>query len=249
MHDTPADHRSSPQPPALSIIMPLYNEEGAVVTSVEKNLLAIRSQGIDFEILLVDDASVDRTPALMDELATNEAEVRAFHRAANGGQGAAVRSGIAEARGVHVLVVPADCPVDAATLNRFAVAAPEADLILGYRTERPGYTGLMRMNTRVYHWILRRVAGLSYRDVNGIHCYRRSIFNRITLEFEGIAHYAEVVLKAHRLGMRIVEVPCPFPPRVAGTPSAGRFPVMARTGLDLLRLLWRDFTTREHEEI
>lgn len=223
----------------LSIILPAYNEAGNIVNAVEANLAAARACAVSFELVVVDDGSTDATGRLLAELKPRCPELRVITHETNQGIGAGIRTGLQAARGEFFVLSPADSPHTAETLQRYLDASPNADIVLGYREEKLGYSLLMKYNSRFYHWVLRLVCGLPYRDVNWIQLYRRRVFEQIEIEFNGIVMQAEVVVKAHALGMRFREVPCPMMERVHGKAGASRPKVMLRTGKDLLRLLWR----------
>lgn len=225
--------------PRLTILLPAYNEADNIATAVRSNDATGRALNIPFEIVAVNDGSGDDTAARLEEMTRETPNLRVVTHPQNRGFGAALRTALQNARGEFCIVAPADSPFSAATLQPFLDIAGEADLVLGYRVAKPGYSWLMRFNSRLYHWLLRLVCGLPYKDVNWIHLYRRKLFESIDLEFAGIAMGAEVVLKAHALGFRIREVACPMQQRTKGQASARRFSVMARTGRDLLLLLWR----------
>lgn len=223
----------------LSILLPAYNEAQNIVNAVVTNVAAGRELALHFEIVAVDDGSRDETARLLEELKTNYPELRVITHGVNQGLGKTIRTALRAARGEFCILAPADSPHTAETLQPFLKVADGADVILGYRTEKPGYNWLMRFNSRLYHRLLRTICGLPYRDVNWIHLYRRRIFEQIELEFTGIVMEAEVVLKAHELGLRIREVPCLMRERVHGQACAKQPRVMLRAGRDLLRLLWR----------
>jgi dolichol-phosphate mannosyltransferase len=223
----------------ISIIIPAYNEAGNIASAVKTTAEAGRRLARPFEIVAVNDGSADGTGKLLAELKADCPQLQVVTHERNRGLGAAIRTGIRAARGKFCILLPADSPYDAETLRPFLTAADDADVVLGYRAVKPGYSWFMRFNSRLYHWLLRTICGLPYRDVNWVHLYRRRIFEQIDLEFAGIVMEAEVVLKAHMLGLRIREVASPMQERTHGRASAARPKVMVRTGWDLLRLLWR----------
>ncbi len=223
----------------LSIIIPAYNEEKNIITAVTRNMEVGREIAIDFEIIAINDGSTDDTGRRLAELEPSVPELVVKTHSTNRGIGAGIVTGIDCANGEFVIFAPADNPLEIDVIRPFLNIADHADLILGYRMEKPGYSCVMKFNSRVYHFLLRHIAGLPYRDINWIHLYRREIFHHLDIEFEGIVMAAEVVLKAHRRGLRIREVPCPMVERQHGRASASRLPVMIKTGLDLARLLIR----------
>jgi len=91
--------------------------------------------------------------------------------------------------------------------------------------------------------LLKTFFGLPYRDVNWVHLYHRDIFKKIDLQFTGIVMEAEVVIKAHALGLRICEVPCPMEESIHGKASAGRPKIMYRTRQDLIKKKFKQRNT------
>lgn len=117
--------------PDLSVIMPVFNEERFVRDSVARVL----ARPEVLELLLVDDASTDTTPAILDGLASADSRVRLFRLSENSGKGAALRRGISEARGRIVLFQDADLEYDPDEYP--ALLAPilngKADAVFGSR--------------------------------------------------------------------------------------------------------------------
>ena len=221
----------------LTIIVPAYNEvsrlEGAVLT----NLSALDELGIQGVVLIVDDGSRDGTREEAVRIVNESSRVRCVHHEVNRGIGAGIRTGLLEAKSEFVICSAVDSPLDATTLAPFWAAHYGADVVFGYREEKPGYNSFMVVNSRIYHLLLRTVAGIPFRDVNWHQMYRCAIFDNFNIQFDGIAMTAEVAIKAHHLGFIIKEVPCAMLEREGGGGSASRFKVMAKTGLDLLHLL------------
>lgn len=234
--------------PLLSILLPAYNESASIVAAVEANTATGRSLNVPFEVVAIDDGSADNTRALLAALEVESETLRVVCHDVNRGFGAALRTGLQNARGEFCIVAPADSPLTADMLTRFLAAARDADLVIGVRDEKPGYSLLMRFNSRLYHFLLKLVCGLPYTDVNWIHLYRRRMFETIDIEFSSIAMGAEMVLKTRALGLRIKEVPCTMQRRMTGQASARKFRVMLRTGRDLLILLWRWAIRRQYRQ-
>ncbi len=158
MTDTVHTHPSSaPSPtaaashsPLLTVVVPVYRVERTLDEAVE----SILAQGVDLEVVLVDDGSPDRCPALCDAWAARDTRVRTLHRP-NGGLSAARNDGIAAARGAYITFVDSDDRLEAGTyapLMAMLLAHPEYDMIeYSVRSEgRPDNATALRLEAREY---------------------------------------------------------------------------------------------------
>jgi glycosyltransferase involved in cell wall biosynthesis len=220
----------------VSIVVPAYNEEAGLEAAIGGLVADLASLAVSAEVVIVDDGSADRTGALADELARRLPRVRALHHEVNQGWGRAVRTGIAACREEFLLLSPVDSPVTSADLSAFLAAALEADIVVGYRRRRAGYPAWLALGSRCYHWVVSRMFGLSVRDVNWIHLYRKTAIESLALRLSGIAFPAEVLARAARKGYRIREVPCEMKPRATGRGTASRPRVILRALRDVASL-------------
>jgi glycosyltransferase involved in cell wall biosynthesis len=232
----------SPAPPALSVIVPAFNEEALLDGGVRSLHAALAALGVRAEIILVNDGSRDRTPQIADVLATALPGVIAVHQA-NQGIGGAFRTGAARAAGDYLILWPADMPAVPADLAPYVAQFGLADVIVGVRRARLGYNPLMLFNSWLYPRLVRALFGLRLRDVNWIHAYRREPFARIALTQRGIPMLVEALVRLRDLGATFVEVDVEMKARLGGTPSAARVKVMWRTLTGLFsfwKLWWRE---------
>jgi len=116
-----------------------------------------------------------------------------------------------------------------------------ADVIVGCRSRRVGYNPLMLLNAWIYPRLVRVLFGLRIRDVNWIHAYRNSVFQRIHLTQRGIPMLAEALVRLRDLGATFAEADVEMKERIGGVASASRPRVMWRTlvGLFSFWLAWR----------
>jgi glycosyltransferase involved in cell wall biosynthesis len=228
--------------PALSVVIPMFNEREYVRRSIETARDALTHLGRDWEIVVVDDASTDGTGALADELAAADPRVRVLHNPRNRTLGGSLREGLAAARGSVVLYTDADLPADLFQLPRalHLLDYQEAELLAGYRFDRTG-EGLRRaLLARCYNLALRLLFGLRVRDVNfAFKLVRRSLLDRIALASEGSFIDAELILRARKAGARVIQMGLDYFPRSRGTSTLSSTRVVLRILREMLRS-WRE---------
>jgi glycosyltransferase involved in cell wall biosynthesis len=220
----------------------MFNEEAYVRRSVDAARAALAHLGGEWEIVVVDDASTDRTGALADELALADPRVRVVHNARNRTLGGSLRAGLAAARGATVLYTDADLPADLFQLPRalHLLDYQEAELLAGYRFDRTG-EGLRRaLLARCYNLALRLLFGLRMRDVNfAFKLLRRSLLERITLTSEGSFIDAELLLRARKAGARVIQMGLDYFPRSRGASTLSSPRVVLRILREMFQS-WRE---------
>jgi glycosyltransferase involved in cell wall biosynthesis len=225
---------------SLSVVVPAWNEEALLERTVRSLALSLSQVAKDAEVVIVDDGSRDRTPALADALAKELPRVRALHQE-NQGIGGAFRTGMLAAEGEYVVLWPADMLAAPGDLEPYVSSFGKADVVVGVRRRREGYNVLMRANAWLYPKLVAFFFGLRLRDVNWICAYRRARLLEVPLTRRGIAMLAEILIGIRDRGGTFVEVEVAMKPREGGVASASRFRVMRRTLADLLGLAreWR----------
>lgn len=226
--------------PALSVVVPAYNEEALLDGAIRQLRASLDQLGLSAEIILVDDGSRDRTPAIVDQLARELPQLVVCHQA-NQGIGGAFRTGAARATGEYLILWPVDMPAAAEDLAPYVAQFGRADVIVGCRRRRIGYNPLMLANAWFYPLLVAALFNLKVRDVNWIHAYRRQPFLNIRLTQRGIPMLAEALVRLRDAGATLVEVDVDMKARLGGVPSASRPRVMWRTltGLFSFWLAWR----------
>ncbi len=195
----------------------MYNEEDNLPIAVGRATEVLSDLvGDDYEIVIVNDASTDRTGELAEELAAADPHIRPIHHEVNRSLGGAIRTGLAESRGDFVLYVDGDLPCD---LNHLCEALPlleEADLVIGYRIGR--WEGVLRwLYSRTYKCLVRWLLKVHARDVNcPFKVFKREVVERLHPTSNSGFIDAEILAEAVRMGYRIAEMPVIFTPRVAG---------------------------------
>ena len=146
----------------LSIFLPMWNEELYVERAIDAarrvcDQMVADAAISDYELLIVDDASTDRTPELADKLAAADSHVRVIHHDRNRKLGGAIKTGFANARGDLVLYSDADLPFDMTEVRRAVrlLLEYDADIVSAYRLDRTGEGYLRAVYTFFYNLLIR----------------------------------------------------------------------------------------------
>lgn len=233
----PSPASATTSAPALSVVVPAFNEEALLDDAIRRLRSALDALSISAEIIIVNDGSRDRTGQIADRLANELKGIVVCHQD-NQGIGGAFRRGASVATGDYIILWPADMPADPSDLSPYTAQFGRADVIVGVRRMRVGYNPLMAFNSWIYPRLVATLFGLRLRDVNWIHAYRRTQFLKIRLTQRGIPMLAEALVRLRDIGATFVEVDVEMKARLGGVPSASRLKVMRRTLTGLFSLWW-----------
>ena len=224
-------------PAGLSVFFPAYNDSGTIASLVITARQAASALTPDFEIIVVNDGSADRTASVVDELARQYPEVRAVHHPVNRGYGGALRSGFAAATKEFVFYTDGDAQYDPAEMSvLWDAMRPGVDLVNGYKISRSDPFHRIVIG-RLYHHIVKLLFGLRVRDVDcDFRLLRRSIFERVRLEKNSGVICLEMMKKIQDEGFAIAEVPVHHYHRTMGKSQFFNFPRIFATGIDVAKL-------------
>ncbi|MGH2357423.1 MAG: glycosyltransferase family 2 protein [Candidatus Limnocylindria bacterium] len=233
--------------PRLTFFFPAYNEEENLEETVRRALEQIGPL-VDgsVEVLVVDDGSTDRTPALADALAAADARV-VIHHQPNRGYGGALKAGFANARGSLICFSDGDLQFDLSEmrllLERLDDARRPVDAVIGYRIKRRDPPHRIFI-AKTYNAVVSLAFGLRVRDIDcAMKLFRREVFDGLRLDSDGPFLSAELLIKLRARGGRMAQVGVNHYPRMAGTNTGASFRKILRTLRDLARLrraLWFD---------
>lgn len=224
----------------VSVIFPCYNEEKNIERTIARALDALQKQCDAFEIILVDDASRDKTPAICDRLSSAHPAIRVIHNSRNMGQGASIVEGFQQARYNLVLHNAMDYPFDLADLRKMIPALQRADIVVAARSSRAGYSAYRVLTSIVHRKLLHLFFPLRLTDYNFVQIYPRSVWESIRVEARSTAFLTpEALIRAHDLGYRVEEVEIEYHARTAGVATSGRPKVIVASLCDMLRFWWK----------
>ncbi len=230
---------------SLSIVLPAYNEEANVRTTISEVAGIMQKLGIDHEIILVNDGSRDRTGEIGRELAAYIPEFRLVEHYPNRGYGGALKAGFDAARKELIAFFPADNQFHFEEITRLLERLEEtnADIISGYRAPRRD-PFMRKVNAFGWNTIIRILFGYLCRDIDcGFKLFRREILNHVSITSDGALIDTEFLSSARRLGCCIEEVPVTHRPRVGGEATGANIHVIIKAFRDLWGLLQEQIAT------
>lgn len=219
---------------ALSVLIPAFNERAGLAGCVDAVRVQLAELELDAEILIVDDGSSDGTDSIAEALAAGVTHVRVVHHPHNRGIGAAFMTGVANARGEWLILIPADLALDPAELHKYLDASQAADIVVGNRSDISDYSGFRRLVHYANIALVRVLFQTPLHQFQYISLYRLATLRSLEIEYSGSAFFlAEVLIKARALGARLVEVEIRYVPRTSGQATGARWRQIAGTLLDM----------------
>ena len=221
--------------PSISVVLPAYDEEESIPRTVAGAVQTLERLGSDYEVVVVNDGSRDRTAQVVQELAQANPRVRLVQHTVNRGYGAALHTGFTSANKELVFLTDGDAQFDLSEMEKLVPLMEEADLAVGYRAPRRD-PWLRRLYGWGWNRLVRLLFGYTARDVDcAFKLFRRRILEDVRVESRGATFCAEFLVRAKRRGYRIREAPVRHLPRLAGNPTGARLRVIARAFRELAR--------------
>ncbi len=229
--ETPAE-----QPPEVTVLVPVLDEEETVGRLAEQVAETLDSEGRSFELVFVDDGSIDETAARIREARERDPRVKLVRLRQNFGKAAALSAGVDNSTGAIVITMDGDLQDDPKEIPRFlnALEGEDLDLVSGWKRKRRDSIS-KRLLSRVFNWVTRRMAGVDLHDFNcGFKAYRREVLEQVSLYGE-LHRYIPVL--ASRRGFRVGELSVEHHPRRHGSSKYG-WDRIYKGPLDLLTVLF-----------
>lgn len=207
--------------PALSVVVPVFNERDNVTPLIEEIVAALRGhallKGGDFEIVYVDDHSRDDTLAVLQGLKATVPELRVLHHVTQSGQSTAVRNGVKAARGAWIATLDGDGQNDPADIPKLLAkrdaSATDVKLFAGWRVDRKD-TGSKRWASKWANAIRSRMLKDSTPDTGcGIKLFERDAFLDLPY-FDHMHRYLPALMQ--RAGWKTISVPVNHRHRASG---------------------------------
>jgi glycosyltransferase involved in cell wall biosynthesis len=221
----------------LSVVLPAYNEEQVIEQTVTRCADVLAVLAPDYEIVVVDDGSRDRTGAIADALAAANPCVRVVHNRPNRGYGGALIAGFNAAAKPLTFFMDADGQFDIRDLATLLRQREEGHrVVLGYRQRRRD-PWLRLVNAWGWNLLVSLLFGLRVRDVDcAFKLFDTALVRVADIQAAGAMVNTELLVKLSKLGVPYVQVPVRHYPRQHGSATGANLRVIARAFRELLRL-------------
>jgi len=215
----------------VSVVIPLYNEEENVEVLHERLSETLKSMGIDYEIVYIDDGSTDKTLNLLEEIQKSDENVVVLSLRRNFGQTAAFAAGFDFARGEVVITMDGDLQNDPKDIPKLLELTKEYDLVSGWRKKRQDTFITRRLPSLIANWLISKVTGVGLHDYGcSLKAYKREVVKNLKLYGE---MHRFIPAVASWYGVKIAEVETTHHSRLRGKSKYG----MSRTIKVLLDLI------------
>lgn len=225
----------------ISVIIPALNEEKNLSGAVRTVLDGLGRDFIDFELLIFNDGSTDRTGMVAEELAGKDSRVKVIHNPRTFGLGFNYARGAELAKMEYVTWFPGDNDAPGDGFRTILRAVGSADIVVPYLSNAHVRPWARRVVSATYVRILNMLFGLRLRYYNGPAVYRRLHLSRVPIQTSGFACLASTLIRLLRLGLSYVEVPFQTDPtgtRRHGVSKAFRLKNIVSVGKAVAGLLW-----------
>lgn len=220
---------------SVSLIIPAYNDEETIGRLIDDGTTLLSEICEDFEIVVCNDGSRDKTLEVIEAKARTNPHVRLINHEVNQGFGATIRELYLAGTKEFVFSLPGDYQYAPKELIAMAEGLKTHDFVIGWRVNRND-PPRRKLQSAVYNLMLRVLYGHRHKDVNSIKLFRKAILDKITLRSYTPFVDAELCIRAERAGFKVVEIPIDHLPRLTQGASGGKFSVIWETFSDLFKM-------------
>ena len=198
----------------FSVLIPVFNEEKTVI-EVLKRLNSTKVDEVDYEVIVINDGSTDKTKELLEQ--NKNLFSKLINNERNSGKGFSVKEGLKVASGDYIIFQDADLEYDPIEFKKFIKVCRQfdADLILGSRFIYSEYTRSHNILNKIGNHILTFIFNIFYNttftDIYSCYlCYKKILINPNNLKSNGFDQHAEILCKAVKKGKKFYEVPISY---------------------------------------
>lgn len=228
--------------PSISFFCPAYNDEGNLPILIPKVVLLLKKICSSFEIVIIDDASPDKTGQVADALAKKYApNIKVIHHSINKGYGGALRSGFHHAKKYpYVFYTDGDNQYNVTALKDMLKYIPQYDAVVGNRKMRE-LTWQRKLQSICYNGLIRLLFNLKNKDVNcAIRIFKREYISKLNLSSTSAFLPAETLIELNKHKAKIKSFEVIHYARVHGRASGGRLSEILPTFVDMIKYYFKE---------
>lgn len=225
--------------PSISLFLPAWNEEDYVERAVGRAVTVLERLTDDFEVLVINDASTDRTRELAEAIAARDPRVRCISHEVNQKLGGAMKTGFSSSTKDIVVYSDMDLPFDLNEIGRalHLMEYLEADMICAFRHDRTSEGPKRILYSFVYNALITTLFGTHIKDINfSFKVVHRRVLEALELKSQGSFIDAELVVKATKKGFKVFQIGVDYFPRTRGVSTLASPSVIAKMLKELSQL-------------
>jgi glycosyltransferase involved in cell wall biosynthesis len=221
----------------ISIIVPAFNEEGNLKATIDEVVDIVSKRFSDYEILIFNDFSTDRTGEIADALAANNPHVRVMHNERNMGFGYNYTKGVELVRMQYAMMIPGDNEITYESIVNICDAAGSADIIVPYTVNMEVRPFSRRIISRTFTRLMNLITGLNLKYYNGPCLHKSKIIKSVPMTTWGYAYMAAILARLIKSGRTYKEIGMYIKERGYGGSKAFRLKNILRVSKTLIELL------------
>lgn len=201
---------------SISTVIPVYNEEGYLLETISCLYFFLGSNFNEYEVIVVDDGSKDRTSNILTELQKKYQNLKVITNKKNMGLGYSLKNGFNAATKEVIFYIDCDLPFPPHFLLQAIKELEKSHFVIG---RRDAWDNILRKYMSfAYNFMIRKLFRINFADINvGVKVFKRKILQSLNLRSSGSFFSAELALEARRQGFIVSELPCSYRKRIYGT--------------------------------
>ncbi len=227
---------------SISVIVPVYNEQASIEMVIREAVSTLGETGQEYEVLVVDDGSTDKTGEIADHVAEEHQGVIVIHHKDNRGIGVVYQTAFSKVKNDYVTILAGDGEVPASTIPTFLASMDGVDVVLGFLPQGKflsnGKPDLRSRFLSGTERVLYRTLFGTFPKFQGNLMFRRQLLEEFPLSSTGRGWMitSELLIRASRAGRKMVSVPIAMRPRIAGKSKVKNLRMSIIMFLQMLRL-------------
>ncbi len=222
-------------PYSISVVLPAYNEEAVIQETITAVAMALKNWTADFEIVVINDGSKDKTKDIVERLTQSEPRICLLNHPVNSGYGSALVTGFSAVRKDLIFFMDSDGQFDISDLASFFPLIEKYDAVFGYRNSRQD-SWMRKVNAWGWKQLVHFVFGVRVRDIDcAFKLYHADFFQTLQLETRGAMINTEIMYKFKRGGYTYAEVGVRHLPRREGQATGAHPRVIMRALGELVK--------------